>query len=296
MRLYRVDADQWAVDAPAKLNLFFEVLAKRSDGYHEIETLMCPIGLYDTILFSPNNSGQVRLFCAKGARAGGDDLPADEHNLVVRAIDLLRERTGCRLGAEVRLIKRIPMQAGLGGGSSDAAAALAVASQAWGLAIAPAELRQWAAELGSDVPFFLGRGAAVCRGRGEIIEPAPGGGLSFVVVRPDKGLSTAEVYRRCCPPDEPRSAAAAVSALGRGDASALGRALFNRLEPAAASLSPWIERLRCALSRLDLCGFQMSGSGTAFFGVCRHARHARIAAMRLTAMGFRHVFAVGGAA
>ncbi len=296
MRLYRVNADQWAADAPAKLNLFFEVLAKRSDGYHEIETLMCPIGLFDTILFSPSASGQVRLVCENGGRAGADDLPADGRNLVVRAIELLRERTGCGQGAEVRLIKRIPTQAGLGGGSSDAAAALAVASHAWGLGLAPAVLRQWAAELGSDVPFFLGRGAAVCRGRGEIIEAVPGGGLSFVVVRPDEGLSTAEVYRHCRPSGQPQSIGPALAALARGDAFALGRALFNRLEWAAASLSPWIERLRRALARLDLCGYQMSGSGTAFFGVCRHARHARTAAMRLTAMGFRHVFAVGGVA
>lgn len=293
MRLYRVDADQWAVDAPAKLNLFFEVLARRSDGYHEIETLMCPIGLYDTVLFSPNTSGQVRLICIRSARSEGDELPADRRNLVVRAIELLQERTGCRQGAEVCLIKRIPMEAGLGGGSSDAAAALVVASRAWRLGVAPGELRQWAAELGSDVPFFLGRGAAVCRGRGERIEPTPGGGLSFVVVRPDEGLSTAEVYRHCRPPEEPRSAAAAVSALSRGDACALGRALFNRLESAAARLSPWIERLHRAFARLDLCGYQMSGSGTAFFGVCRHARHARAAAIRLAAMGFRHVYAVG---
>lgn len=294
MRLYRVNADQWAVDAPAKINLFFEVLARRSDGYHEIETLMCPIGLYDTVLFSPNESGRVDLACVKSARSGGDELPADGRNLVVRAIELLRERTGCRQGAEVRLIKRIPMQAGLGGGSSDAAAALVVASHAWGLNVGPAELRQWAAELGSDVPFFLGCGSAVCRGRGEFVEPTPGGGLSFVVVRPDEGLSTAEVYRHCRPPEQPRSVGPAVAALRRGDAFALGRALFNRLESAAASLSPWIEQLHRVFARLDLCGYQMSGSGTAFFGVCRHARHARTAAMRLTAMGFRQVFAVGG--
>ncbi len=294
MRLYRVSAAQWAVDAPAKLNLFFEVLAKRSDGYHEIETLMCPIGLYDTVLFSPNQSGRVDLGCTKSPRLGGKELPSDGRNLVTRAIELLRERTGCRQGAEVRLIKRIPMEAGLGGGSSDAAAALVVASRAWGLSVAPAELRQWAAELGSDVPFFLGCGSAVCRGRGEWVEPAPGGGLSFVVVRPESGLSTAEVYRHCRPPEQPRSVGPAVAALGRGDAFALGRALFNRLESAAASLSPWIERLHRAFARLDLCGYQMSGSGTAFFGVCRHARHARIVAGRLTAMGFRQVFAVGG--
>ncbi|MDZ7617406.1 MAG: hypothetical protein U1E05_10395, partial [Patescibacteria group bacterium] len=171
-----------SVRAPAKINLFFEVLAKRADGYHEVETLMCPIDLYDTITFREDPSGQVQLsskqvFGAGGRRrarsggTGGDVLPEGRDNLVVRAVELVRQTAGVQRGAAVRLVKRIPMAAGLGGGSSDAAAALVAANIGWDLNLGPDVLLRLAAQLGSDVPFFLAGSAAVCRGRGERIEP-----------------------------------------------------------------------------------------------------------------------------
>ena len=291
----------WVVQAPAKLNLFFEVLGKRDDGYHEIETLVYPINLYDTLYFKEDSSGRIKLECQRvsGTRepmgSGLGEVPPGTDNLAFRGAQLLRERTTLRRGAVVRLVKRIPSAAGLGGGSSDAAAALAAANAAWGLGWSSDRLGRLGAELGSDVPFFFARGPAVCRGRGEKVEPAAGlGMLHFVVVRPPAGLSTADVYRACRPAERPRPSAPLLEALVRGDLPAAGRLLFNRLESAAEKLSPWIDRVRRELASLDCLGQRMSGSGTCYFGLCRHARHARRAARRLRARGIGIAFAVRG--
>jgi len=291
----------WVVQTPAKLNLFFEVLGKREDGYHEIETLVCPIDLYDTLFFKEDSSGQIRLGCAKGSGSWGPldrgfaEVPDDAENLAVRAVALLRRRAGECRGAELRLVKRIPSAAGLGGGSSDAAAALMAANAGWHLDWSLARLRELGAELGSDVPLFFAGGSAVCRGRGERVAPAPRcDALHFVVVRPPAGLSTAAVYRACRVPEQPRPLGPLLDALERRDWAAAGRLMFNRLHSAAAELSPWISRLQGAFSRLDCLGHQMSGSGTCYFGLCRHARHARHVARWLQANGMGTAFAVRG--
>lgn len=285
------------IQAPAKLNLFFEVLAKRADGYHEIETLMVPINLFDTIFFKEDSSGQIRFDCRVITSSPQNDVswavPAGPENLVLRAVDLLRRRAKVRSGAELRLVKRIPAAAGLGGGSSDAAAALAVANKGWRLNWDKADLAGLAAELGSDVPFFLDDGPAVCRGRGEIIEPLTGlGTLHFVVVKPPAGLSTADVYRACKPPKRPQTVEAMIDALGKGDLSSIGRLLFNRLQPAAENLSPWIKKLEAELHNQDCMGHLMSGSGTCCFALCRHGRQARRVAARLRSIGIGEAYTV----
>lgn len=280
--------------APAKLNLFLEILGRRADGYHELETLMLAINICDTLEFATTIEEQVRLTCSgsTGGRARevarGDgasllgDVPASGNNLVVQAVQRLREAAGVTSGAAIHLVKRIPSAAGLGGASSDAAAALLAANQAWNLRWSRADLAQLAAELGSDVPFFLGRGAAICRGRGELIEPlCVTSSLSVVVVRPPEGLSTARVYQQCRPAAHPASVAPLAAALQAGDPVRAARCLVNRLQPAAESLTPWIARMRSVFDRLDCLGHQMSGSGTSYFGICRHARHARRVAARL---------------
>ena len=298
MQFHR-SAVEVVVQTPAKLNLFFEVLARRDDGYHEIETLMCPINLYDILYFSEEESGQVRLRCERVPGSGGSDrtgleqLPQGSDNLVVRAVELLRRRAGIASGATLRLVKRIPIAAGLGGGSSDAAAALRAANEGWRLGLPPDELARTAAELGSDVPFFLARGAAICRGRGERIEPVREiGPLHLVLVRPPAGLSTAAVYGACRPAGQPRTLGPLLEALGKGSIKRAGRLLFNRLRPAAEKLSPWIEIVQRAFESEDVLGHEMSGSGTSCFGLCRHAKHARRVARRLQANGVGSVFAV----
>ena len=296
MQIHR-NAVEIVIHTPAKLNLFFEVLGKRSDGYHEIETLMCPIGWYDTLCFEGTSSEELELECRSGSTVNGssgfEDVPRDGRNLVLRAVDLVRRRTGTKQGARLRLIKRIPTAAGLGGGSSDAAAALVAANVGWKLGLSLPDLAALAAELGSDVPFFLNRGPAVCRGRGERIEPAPGLGLlNFVVVRPPEGLATAAVYGVCRPAAAPRPLQPLLDALRQGNVREAGCLLFNRLQAAAEQLSPWIARLSQVLAAEECLGHGMSGSGTAYFGLFPSALQARRVARRLLARRMGCVVAV----
>lgn len=294
------------VETPAKVNLFLEVLSRRADGFHELETLMAPIGLYDHVSLAANSTGSLSLACRWARGVEGyrtrhrnvgigvwEAIPAEGDNLALRSLNLLRRRAGIGVGADVTLVKRIPAAAGLGGASSDAAAVLVAANIAWGLDWSRPQLAEVAAELGSDVPFFLRGGPCLCRGRGEQIESLEGiKPLHLVVVRPPAGLATAAVYRICSPAEQPRRADAILAAARGGDAVRVGRLLFNRLQEAAERLSPWIGRLREAFGRLDCLGHQMSGSGTSYLGLCRQAAHARAVAARLRAAGLGAVFAV----
>jgi 4-diphosphocytidyl-2-C-methyl-D-erythritol kinase len=292
------------VATPAKVNLFLEVLTRRKDGFHEIQTLMAPIRLFDTVLFATNPDGRIHLTCrwacgveaqlAGGRSASGDlwpTLPQGADNLVHVALERLRERAGTDAGASVVLVKRIPAAAGLGGASSDAAAVLVAANAAWRLGWDRRQLSEVAAEVGSDVPFFLHGTPCLCHGRGEKVEPLGGTKpMSLVVVRPPQGLSTPEVYRQSRPAERPESVESLLAAWRQGHVAQVGRRLFNRLQEAAARLSPWIARLQAVFDPLDCLGHQMSGSGTSYFGICRHARHARRVAGCLRAAGFGAVF------
>lgn len=299
MYLHR-SASGLVVQTPAKLNLFFEVIARRDDGFHEIETLVYPIDIFDTLYLREDPDGPLRLGCEQDLRvrhrdAGLARLPEGEDNLVFRALELLRRRAAVARGATIRLVKRIPSEAGLGGGSSDAAAALLAANAAWDLGWSTTQLAQLGAELGSDVPLFLTNGAACCRGRGERIEPlSVSETLHFVVVRPPAGLSTRDVYRASTVPAEPRSLTPLRCALESGNLPAIGRGLFNRLETVAQKISPWIGRLRAELAASDCLGHLMTGSGSCCFGLCRSARHARRVARRLQARRIGIAYAVRG--
>lgn len=296
MRIAR-HGDLVTIDAPAKLNLFLELLSRRTDGYHELETLMVAVDLCDTLTLRPADHATIELRARWALPRGADvetlggTIPLGHENLVVRALEALRQSAGITRGADVTLTKHIPAAAGLGGASSDAAAALVAGNLAWNLHWPREKLAALAAELGSDIPFFLGPPVAICRGRGEVIEPLRESlpPLDVVIVRPPEGLSTPAVYRHCQLPERPQSVVPMVEAWRRGDLAALGRALANRLEPAAAQLSPWIERLRRAFDGQGCYGHQMSGSGSSYFGLCRHARHAAQVAARLRAQGLGHV-------
>lgn len=260
---------------------------------------MCPLELFDTIYLASRDDDCIRFACEGGGEAAGtprgwlDDVPRGADNLVVRAVAKLKERAGVRQGASIRLIKRIPTAAGLGGGSSDAAAALAAANLAWDLRWPTKELADLGGELGSDVPFFFARGPAMCRGRGEIVEPVTGPyPMHVVIARPSEGLSTASVYGACRPAESPKSAAPIIEAFKRGDWNGVAKRIWNGLEAAAQSLSPCIARMQQEFAKTDCLGFGMSGSGTSFFGVCRDARHARRVARRLWVGGLENTYAV----
>jgi 4-diphosphocytidyl-2-C-methyl-D-erythritol kinase len=277
--------------APAKVNLFLEVLARRPDGFHEIHTLLAPITVYDSIFFTPTTDGQIVLDCrwAHGLAAQDQgtqnqsqaarellaaDLPRGSQNLACRAAELLRARTGRSTGARICLIKRIPAAAGLGGASSDAAAVLLAANAAWQLQLPLSRLLAIAAELGSDVPFFLAGGAAIARGRGEELQPVRCPRLHVVVVKPPVGLATSRVYQSCQPAG-PGGAARMVPLLAEGRAAQAAAFMVNHLQPAAERLTPWIERLTQEFERQPVHGHQMSGSGSSYFAICRTARQAR---------------------
>lgn len=299
---------------PAKLNLFLEVLAKRPDGYHEIETLMTTIGVFDSLTFTATNDRELRLQCrwSTGLTARGrdisdsiaglrcetvfDHIPRGEKNLVWRAAELIRNAAKLERGADIRLVKRVPAAAGLGGGSSDAAAALVAANIAWDLNWPREKLMDLAAEIGSDVPFFLARRAAICRGRGEKIDEVLSRRMHAVVVRPPVGIGTAEVFRACRPALEPAGIESIEDAVAGGDSAKVGSLLVNRLQPAAAAVTPWIQHLQGCFASEDVAGHQMSGSGSSYFGLCRSARSARRIASRLRAQRLGAVFATATAA
>jgi len=286
-----------SAEAPAKLNLFFEVLSKRHDNYHEIVSIAVPIQLFDTLTFEPTDGSTIQFECKSvGLTLSDTDIPLDDTNLAVRATKLLQERLpherlfqergayAPRYGAKITLSKRIPSQAGLGGGSSDAVAALRLARQGWNLDISDAELLSIAAEVGSDCPIFFYDVPTISRGRGEQIQPLPPmSPLWFVLLKPPEGLSTACVYTECMPlhdghfrqPDD------LIAALSNGNVREIGRNLFNRLEVPAQKLWHRFGEVKNLLLAAGCLAVQMSGSGTAFFGLCENEAHAKETFQRL---------------
>lgn len=222
---------------------------------------MVAVDLFDAIEIEPVRGSEVELACSDPG------LPTDGRNLVVRAA--AKWGRGCR----IRLAKRVPSQAGMGGGSSDAAATLLAMSRIFGGA--EASVRDWANELGSDVGFFLGGPAAWCTGRGEIVEPIPAPkAFHFVVVQPPVGCPTADVYRRLEGAGDRRSGEMAREAVAEGCPRRLARSLFNRLERPAKRVAPEIESVARGLASGDPLAVQVTGSGSAVFALCRDRNDA----------------------
>jgi len=298
--------EAWEALAPAKLNLYLDVLGRRVDGFHELETLLAPIRLYDRLAWRPRNDLDSTDFAFSydpaSAAALVDLAPANERNLVWRAVDLLAATAGCEPRGSFVLTKRIPIQAGLGGGSSDAAAALVLANSAWNIGYSRTRLSEIAAQLGSDVPFFLAGQSAVCRGRGERIEPVLAmPRLNVVVVAPREGVSTADAFGRLNAPAwtgneavgqsrESHRLTRLLESLRHGSIAAATQWMSNGLQGVAAQLCPVIERLGIAFAALGCCAHQLTGSGSAYFGVMRTAAQARRAAAILAAANFGTVF------
>jgi 4-diphosphocytidyl-2-C-methyl-D-erythritol kinase len=265
----------------AKVNLALEVLGKRGDGYHEIATVLQAVDLFDRLTMETADILSLH--------ADDPELPTDDGNLVMRAARLLQKAAGIEKGARLRLQKRIPVAAGLGGGSSDAAAALLGLNRLWGLRWPRARLQELAVELGMDVPFFLGTGRAVARGRGERLQALPGGGgYALVLVNPRTPLSTREVYGRV-PAGwhaEPTGTERVIEALRRRNVAALAAALTNNLERVVEPVLPVIGRMKAALLAAGALGAIMSGSGPTVFGLARSLDHARQVRSRVSRAGW----------
>ena len=183
--------DRISLAAPAKINLSLRILGKRTDGFHELETLMAPLSLADEVEIAHAPGHGVSLACNE------PEIPAGPDNLCVKAVELFREETGIAHGISLALMKRIPHGAGLGGGSSDAAAVLKGMNSLFDEPLVGEELALLAASLGSDVPFFLHDGPAFCKGRGEILEEAPPlPERALLLIKPPFPVPTAWAYRR----------------------------------------------------------------------------------------------------
>ncbi len=233
-------------------------------------------------------AGQLGVAGHPDRRAALLKIPNDDANLVHRSLKWFGERFGIAGGFDVELLKRIPAGAGLGGASSDAAAALRSAATLFGIAPSDPAVRAIAAELGSDVPFFLGEGsvpvpAARALGRGERLEPLRSAvPLHVVVVFPDESLSTGSVYAQSQVPERPRTAAALIDALSRGSVAEVVAAMHNRLAAPAQKISPRVNEILTELSQSGLMGGLMTGSGSACFAIAGSGAQAETTAKGLS--------------
>lgn len=237
------------VRSPAKVNLFLRVLGKRDDGYHHLSTLMQTISLFDYLHIAL--ADQDQLTCTDFR------IPTDKRNLVWRAVDLFRKKTGLSFQLRILLEKNIPSEAGLGGGSGNAASVLWALNELCGKPASLSTLMHWAAEIGSDVPFFFSKGTAHCTGRGECVQELEHLDLSpFWVVKPSFGLSTAAVYRKVQIKND-QEASELVSFL-------LGQPCYiNDLEEAAFKEAPHLKAVKEELEKLGFSKVMMTGSGSA---------------------------------
>lgn len=281
---------QLHVVAPAKVNLTLEIVGRRADGYHLLETVMQSIDVADIVTVTTAHGETV-------VHSNGNDVPNGEGNLAAKAIAALRAAVGRNgsgtslPGLHVQIDKQIPVAAGLGGGSADAASALIAANTLWDLQLSEQRLAAIGVQIGADVPFCLRGGTAVARGIGEqltMVADAPE--LSGVIVNPGVPVSTADVYRRFRDDSAERMemempasgrAEAMVAALRQADSVAVGRLLYNDLEPVTTAMHPAIGELRQRVLDVGALGAVMCGSGPSVFGLAQDVEHAAVLAARL---------------
>lgn len=257
------------VYAPAKVNLYLNVLSKRSDGYHDIQTIMQTISLYDTLIFSESKDSQIMLNCNEPM------LPVDEDNLIYMAAQTLRDYTHCRKGVSIYLKKRIPIAAGLGGGSSDAAATLMALNKYWEVNLKKEELKELGAKLGADVPFFIEGGTVLATDIGTKITPLdPISKTWMVLVCPKIKISTKWVY------DEVKikltKNAFNIKIVTQSYKYQLTSVLFNFLEEITLKHYPLIDDIKKEFVEQGALKALMSGSGPSVFGIASNKEEAKI--------------------
>ena len=257
----------------------------RADGYHDLRSLVMPISLADEVLVKRASADAFilrnELIC------GGFDCPAAS-NLALRAVKLMRRITGCEEPVELTLVKRIPLGAGLGGGSADAAATLRALNELWCSGVSLEDLAVAGAELGSDVPALVVGGTVEMEGRGEKVRKFSAGTIfNLVLAFPRVFSSTKEVYSNVLPQLTNRGEIVdnICLALASGSPALLASALHNDLEAVATALHPEIAQTRSALIEAGALGASMTGSGSCVFGVVRDAQHAEEVAGKLKAGG-----------
>ncbi len=290
MEIYQT-GDELRICAPAKVNLFLEVVGKREDGYHELETVMQEIDLVDNLTFKETEKG-VSLEC--------DDksIPCGEGNLVSKAANLIIQECGIKKGVNISLQKNIPVGAGLGGGSSDAAVTLKALNLLWKTGLSDEKLMAFAAKLGSDVAFFLQGKTSLCKGRGEKVYPIKvRNKLDFLVIFPNIRIDTITIYKnlKIALTKNRKDVSFFLDVIEHGDAKSVGKVLFNRLEEPVFSLYPNLLQLKSFLKQFDFCGLLVSGSGSSIVGLCSSREQAEINRDRIASIGMGKVFVVTNA-
>ncbi|MEW6096346.1 MAG: 4-(cytidine 5'-diphospho)-2-C-methyl-D-erythritol kinase [bacterium] len=249
--------------APAKINLFLNVIAKRQDGYHEVETILQKIELYDTIVLEERDEG-IELECKEVAGV---------ENLAYKTANLLKQELGGKKGVKIRIEKSIPIAAGLGGGSSDAAATLIGLNKLWDLELTQNDLISFASKLGADVPFFIfNEGLALGTGIGTIIAPLPPlPQFWLVIICPKIKISTNKVYESLnfMLTNETIKGKIIKVAIKEGDIEKISKLLHNTLEEIVIPKYPIIKRLKEKLLKAGVLGALMSGSGSTVFGIVK---------------------------
>jgi 4-diphosphocytidyl-2-C-methyl-D-erythritol kinase len=266
------------VYARAKINLTLEVLGKRADGYHEIRSVMRTLALHDTLHIEP--WPEIEVECNRQGLDGPD-------NLAYHAAQILREVAGYSGGARIAIGKAIPVAAGLGGGSSDAASTLAGLNSLWGTGLSREDLASLAAKLGSDVAFFLYGGTAQASGRGEQIRPlADQANCPVLLVRPPLAVSTAAVYAAVRPHDYTAGTASERFAALPPDTPPRDWPLVNALQAITRRLYPEVSEVLAAIDSWGATGSLMCGSGATCFGLFESTPQAEAAASRARGRGW----------
>lgn len=254
---------KYSIKAPAKINLSLDVLRKRNDGYHEVEMIMTMVDLADRVDLALRLDGRISVDVSEGF------VPIDERNFAYQAAALLKKRFQVAHGVHIYITKRIPVAAGLAGGSSDAAATLKGLNQLWELGLSLDELAELGAEIGSDVSFCVYGGTALATGRGEQIQALPSPPPLWVVLaKPPIGVSTKDVYGGLkVEKAKHAKTQEMIDALYKQDANAIFSLLHNTLEDVTLRLHPEVKHIKEQMKRFGADAVLMSGSGPTVFGL-----------------------------
>lgn len=274
------------IKAHAKINLFLRVMDTRPDGYHNIRGVIQPVNLFDELEMEENEHGVIETLCTPEYQLG--DLPwksgfpiASKDNLATKAAQVIKDIPGTKAGLKITLRKNIPAAAGLGGGSSDAAAILKHLNKKWQTNLSTRELEAKGSTLGCDIPALIHNTTTLAEGRGEIVTPLETGDLSdiwFVLVNPDMFVSTSDIYSQykySLTSDESDSKFnGLVSGLKKGSLHEIAQGLHNDLETVVFKKYPLLEIIKQRLLELGAAGALMSGSGATVFGIAENKKHA----------------------
>jgi 4-diphosphocytidyl-2-C-methyl-D-erythritol kinase len=270
--------DKTIVKAYAKINLFLEIIDKRSDGYHNLETIMQTVDIYDQISFEVIDEDEINLECASLA------LADKEKNIVYKAAKAIKTEFAIKKGIKIKLEKSIPMGAGLGGGSSDAASTIKTLVKLWDIKTSNEKLLTIASKLGADVPFFLTGSLALCKGIGDKVTPLKNlEPFPIILVNPGFEISTATVFSRVDLSLTKKGGIHKIASLisdEKLDKNSVSNILFNRLEDFVFPYHPELLKIKNVLTKLD-CASLMSGSGATVFAITKSLDHLNFVVSKL---------------